>query len=256
MLNEFETVTLDDLDDSLFKNRYETKYLFSPSILSAVLEKLTGTYRILTINNNSLQKYESLYFDTRKFKFYLDHQNGKLNRYKVRFRRYPGSESVFLEVKFKSNKNQTRKWREKTTISNYCFGILNDKANRFLNNYFENNTEPLLPRFQVSYSRLTLIHKKNREKVTIDFNLSYFKDSDEVHCKNMAIAEVKQERQSQGSDFFKVMRDAGVTPTRFSKYCFGVYRFYPTLKYNRFKQRYLFINTLQTHAKKQVLCIL
>ncbi len=244
MLNEFETVALDDLDDSLFKNRFETKYLFSPALFRPVLDKLTDAYRVLTIGGSYIQEYESLYLDTREFKFYLDHQNGKLNRYKVRYRRYPGSQSVFFEIKFKNNKNQTRKWREKSSKTNYCHGVLTDKENLFVNNYFRDAPGLLIPRFMVNYSRLTLIHKKNREKVTLDLNLSYFKDSEEARYKNLVIAEVKQGSQSQGSDFFDVMREFRVAPMRFSKYCFGVYRFYPALKYNRFKQRYLYINAL------------
>lgn len=250
MLKEFDTVALDDLDDSLFKSRYETKYLFSPSLLHPVLDKLTVSYRVLAIAGSCIQEYESLYLDTREFKFYLDHQNGKLNRYKVRYRRYPDSQSVFIEIKFKSNKNQIRKWREESSKTNYCHGVLTDKENLFVNNYFRDNPGPLIPRFIVTYSRLTLIHKKSREKVTLDLNLSYYKDREEVHYKNLVIAEVKQGSQSQGSAFFDVMREFKVAPMRFSKYCFGVHRFYPTLKYNRFKQRFLYINALQKYAKK------
>ena len=250
MLEEFETVELDDLDDSLFKNRYETKYLFSPDLLKPVLDKLIATYRILAIGGNGIQEYESLYLDTREFRFYLDHQNGKLNRYKVRYRRYPGSQLIFFEIKFKNNKNQTRKWRKKSSQENYCHEGLTDKENLFVTNYFRDNPGRLIPRFMVNYSRLTLIHKNSREKVTLDLNLSYSKDGEESHCKNLVIAEVKQGCPSQGSEFFDVMREFGVASTRFSKYCFGVYRFYPGLKYNRFKQRYLYIDALAGEGRK------
>lgn len=249
-LEEFDTVALDDLDDSLFKSRYETKYLFSPDLLEPVLEKLTSIYRVLVIGDSRVQEYESQYLDTREFRFYLDHQNGKLNRYKVRYRRYPGSQLVFFEIKFKNNKNQTRKWREKSSKADYCHGELTDKENRFVNSYFRDNPGLLIPRFMVNYSRLTLIHKKNRERVTLDLNLSYFKDGEAFRYRNLVIAEVKQERPSQGSEFFDVMREFGVLPRNFSKYCFGVYRFYPGLKYNRFKQRYNYIKALSGKGRK------
>ena len=249
-LEEFETVALDDLDDSLFKGRYETKYLFSPDLLGPVLEKLTSIYRVLVIGDSRVQEYESQYLDTREFRFYLDHQNGKLNRYKVRYRRYPGSHLVFFEIKFKNNKNQTRKWREKSSQENYCHEELTEKENQFVNSYFRDNPGLLIPRFMVNYSRLTLIHKKNPERVTLDLNLSYFKDGEAARYKNLVIAEVKQGRPSQDSEFFDVMRELGVLPRNFSKYCFGVYRFYPGLKYNRFKQRYNYIKSLSGKGRK------
>ena len=44
---------------------------------------------------------------------YHDHHNGKLNRYKVRRRRYIDTDTEFLEVKLKNNKKRTIKSRIK-----------------------------------------------------------------------------------------------------------------------------------------------
>lgn len=241
LIRNFEPVDLDDEEHFLIRNRYDTKYLFSPELLKLILGKLTDSYQVLNINNHYLQDYESLYFDNEYFKFYLDHHNGKLNRYKVRFRKYLDSKRIFVEIKFKNNKNQTIKWRKKINKSLYLKRTLTNQEIRFINTFLRSNPGRLFPRFTVAYSRLALIHKKDNERVTIDLDLSYLKGHEEKIFKNISIAEVKQETFSQNSPFFKVMREFRIMPMRFSKYCFGIYQFYPVLKYNRFKPRYLFI---------------
>jgi len=241
LTRNFEPAALDDGEDFLFINRHVTKYLFSPELLNLILEKLTDRYQVLYINNHYIQDYESLYFDNKDFKFYLDHHNRKLNRYKVRFRKYLDSKNIFIEIKFKDNKNQTRKWRKKINRSTYSKGTLTKQEVRFINTFFRSNPGRLFPKFTVAFSRFTLIHKKHKERVTIDLDLSYLKGNEERKFKNISIAEVKQETFSQNSSFFNVMRELRIMPMRFSKYCFGIYQFYPALKYNRFKQRNLFI---------------
>jgi hypothetical protein len=239
-LKNFEPVDVNKLEDSLFKKRYEIKYLFSPNLLSSVLNRLTDSYRILNINNHFLQDYESLYFDTQGFRFYLDHQNGKLNRYKVRYRKYPGSDLIFVELKFKNNKSQTKKWRKKINKSRYHKGVITEQETRFINNFCHYEPGDLTSRFTVVYSRLALIHKRETERVTIDLDLSYAGGCEDKNFKNISIAEVKQETLSHNSSFSRVMREFRVPPVRFSKYCFGIYQFYPVLKYNRFKPRYIY----------------
>ena len=41
--------------------------------------------------------------------FFLDHHNRRVNRNKIRFREYVGSNLTFLEVKTKNNKGKTIK---------------------------------------------------------------------------------------------------------------------------------------------------
>lgn len=242
ILQKFEPVGLDAVDDTLFLNRYDTKYLLSPRILPVILDKLSGKYRVLDIDNRCFQEYESLYFDNREFRFYLDHQNGKSNRYKVRFRKYPDSKTIFIEVKFKNNKDQTRKWREQITPSQYIDKVLTERDNRLIDTLFIRNPGRLFPRFCVTYSRLALIHKENNERVTIDLNLSYKKEGEIIEFDSISIAELKQGTRSQRSDFFDVMRKLHIVPARFSKYCFGIYQFFPGLKHNRFKSRFMFVD--------------
>ena len=223
----------------MFKKRYDTKYLLSPHLLETLFEDLSDNYRVLTINKNYIHDYESLYFDNSAFKFYLDHQNGKLNRYKIRFRRYPQSGLNYIEIKFKNNKNQTRKWREKINKTLYNEELISAEGISFINTFLRENPGRLNPRFKVAHSRVTLIHKMIPERITFDLNLSFLKNGEEKKYKNIVIAEVKRGTQGQHSDFFNLMQEHRIFPLSFSKYCFGICQFYPGLKYNRFKPQNL-----------------
>jgi len=236
----FGQVALKDWSDSLFENRYDTKYLFSPILLGEMLERSAEDYHILSVDGVLSQDYESIYFDNDRFRFYLDHQNGKLNRYKLRFRKYNGSEDIYFEVKFKNNRYQTRKWRIKLSKTAYDGIILTDVERAFTEKFLGNGYGEMYARLAVKYRRLTLIPKKgNSERITIDLGLSYQRCDETLNFNRVAIAEVKQRSSSRSSSFFSVMRAVRIPPTRFSKYCFGIYNFYPNLKWNRFKPRYL-----------------
>lgn len=241
ILRRFEKTELDDIDHSLFRSRCDTKFIVPPELLEPVFKRLSDSYRVLKIGDRFIQDYKSLYFDNEKFKFYLDHQNGKLNRYKVRVRSYLDTEHHFLEVKFKNNKRRTKKWRKEIDRTDYFPADLTDQDERFVDDLVKDKPGRLQPLFTVSYSRLALVHKKERERVTIDLDLSFQKGEMKKEFADLVIAEIKRERYSSYSEFFDVMHELHVRPMRFSKYCFGIYQFFPFLKYNRFKPRYLFM---------------
>jgi hypothetical protein len=133
-----------------------------------------------------------------------------------------------------------KKWREKIDKSHFIKGVLTDRETRLINSYLRNSPGQLFPQFTVAYSRLALIDKGNDEKLTIDVNMKYQKYPEKKMFPTVMIAEVKQHNPSRKSEFIEVMRKYSIPPIRFSKYCFGIYLFYPFLKYNRFKSRYLF----------------
>ena len=197
----------------------------------------------MEIENKRLQHYVSLYFDTDSFKFYSDHHNGKLNRYKVRYRKYTDSKLHFLEVKFKNNKGMTRKKRIKIEPGQFIRDGLFKEGLAFVQKRMNHDPGRLAPKLFVEYSRIALVHKDLKERVTIDINLSYRNSSEKV-LEKIAIAEVKQDRLSRSSDFIRLMNDMRIFNTRFSKYCFGINLLYPQVKYNRFKLRISTYNKL------------
>ena len=56
-----------------------------------------------------------------------NHHNGKLNRYKIRFRDYINTKNSFLEVKFKTNKGETIKSRQEIMYKSREFNLGNNK---------------------------------------------------------------------------------------------------------------------------------
>ena len=116
IISDFEHISLAQMDGVKLMNRTDTKYTFSYSKLNLLLKKMQPFYKILEINNQLIHSYKSLYYDTEDRKFYLDHHNNRVNRNKVRFREYVGSNLTFLEIKLKNNKGRTIKKRMKVDL--------------------------------------------------------------------------------------------------------------------------------------------
>ena len=103
-LKQFDTATLEYVNTLNLNNRQDTKYAFRHSELSSVLEELKSNYKILEIENKKEFLYENLYYDTPDLFMYFQHHNGKLNRYKIRYRKYIDNNTIFFEIKKKTNK--------------------------------------------------------------------------------------------------------------------------------------------------------
>ena len=92
---------------------------------------------------------------------------------------------------------------------------------------------------------MTLVHKKKRERITIDVGL-HFRDcsNKEKDLKDVIIAEVKQGRISRSSDFMRISKEMNIYPFRLSKYCISTIHLEPSIKKNRFKKKLLQINKI------------
>ena len=258
ILNEFSPVTLNEMDKVKLMTRTDTKFLFHFNKLSSILEKAKECYRILEIDNKRELAYRTTYFDTKDFSMYIAHQNGKLNRYKIRYREYVDSDTKFLEVKFKSNKQKTIKKRIKRKK---ITAVLSKKAQEFIEKNSPYSAAELELKLATQFSRLTLVHKKENERLTIDFNLRFTRlptclsadnernggqaDNDsKIELPFLAVTEVKQEHFSQSSDFIQLLHNEKIQPIRMSKYCIGTILLNKHIKYNRFKRKLLILNKI------------
>ncbi len=241
ILQAFDPISLDEMDRVKLMNRIDTKFVFKVEQVSEILQEATDLYRILEIDGKRLFLYETLYLDTLDNQMYLDHHNGKLNRYKVRFRNYVDSNKIFLEIKYKTNKGRTIKKR----IKRKEIDTLDSKKAK---KYVEENSpylyETLEPKMWSKFWRLTLVHKSVNERITVDLNLSYYYHSEEKDMSIISIAEVKQDISGETSDFIRILQSRRIYPTSFSKYCFGRNLLNRDLKQNRFKTRLLTLNKL------------
>lgn len=236
LANKFEPISLNEMEHVSLLRRVDTKYLLSTMHLYGILAYLTESYRVLSVNQVRLNRYETLYFDTPDFMFYKKHHNGKLNRYKIRCRRYMSSNLSFLEIKCKNNKKKTIKKRVAITDITSDF---DRKAAEFIRTHSPVEAYQLEPKLWTNFLRLTLVSKTRRERLTIDINLEFCFDDQRVHLPNIAIAEVKQEKFSLESDFIRQMRALKIRPTSFSKYAMATATLYPDLKQNNFKPTFL-----------------
>lgn len=240
ILSEFTPITLEEMDGVKLMDRTDTKFVFSIGRLPSILDQIKKDYSVLHVNNHLISRYESLYFDTDNFSLYIKHHSGKLNRYKIRFRRYVESNLHFFEIKFKNNKGRTIKNRiKRKEIKNKIEG----KALFFLHEKAPLMTDLLIPKLWVNYSRITLVNKLSKERVTIDIDLTFKNDSMEKHYLHLVIAEVKQEKSSS-SLFLTVMKQNRIRKGSISKYCFGVISLFNRIKNNNFKSILLSINKL------------
>ncbi len=239
----FDPIGLTEMDSVQLMNRVDTKFVFSLDKLIELLPLLKEQYFLLNVKNVLFSQYESLYYDDKEFSSYYDHHNGKVNRFKIRYRKYVNSNLVFLEVKHKS-KGRTNKSRIRVEdIPNN----MNAKDFDFVKNAGVKNAELLSPSLLNNFSRITLVNKQMNERLTIDLDLSYAWCSKEKSIENIVIAELKQGKAMRNSPFYVLMKENQIRPLKISKYTIGMILMYDkvAIKYNRFKKKILKIHKLQ-----------
>jgi hypothetical protein len=233
ILNKFEPISLKEMDSVKLMDRTDTKYTFNRTQFDAVLGDILEEYRVLEIDGKRISRYKTLYYDTDKYNLYTKHHNGELNRYKIRHRSYLESNIGFLEVKFKNNKGRTVKNRiKKVEVPNGWEG----DTEAFLTQMLPFPPSDLVPVIWVNYSRLTLVNKTSAERLTIDLDLEFVKDTVTKNLNSLVIAEVKQEKR-KASPFLKIMRKYHIREGSISKYCLGIALTCDDVKKNNFKAK-------------------
>lgn len=244
IVSSFQPITLGEMDEVKLMNRVDTKFAFSFTAFKTILDKLKNDYKILEIENTRTPFYESLYFDDKSFKFYRDHHNGRTDRYKVRFRNYTESNLFFLEIKHKV-KGRTKKSR---ILVDNIPDALNELHLKFLTKNIKGEVN-LEPKMWNSFHRITLVNNELKERLTLDFQLTFKWEDKKVEFNNLVIAELKQEIVNPFSPFYKLMKSNIIRPYRLSKYCVGTIELYgrENIKYNRFKEKLLKLKSINKH---------
>ncbi|CAI8267736.1 MAG: Uncharacterised protein [Flavobacteriaceae bacterium] len=239
-LSSFDKISLDEMNGVSLMKRVDTKFILAETQLLRVLAKLQKDYRVLEIDNERLMQYSTLYFDTQNKKCFKEHHNGKLNRYKIRMRKYLVSDICFLEVKKKNNLGVTNKTRKQ--IKDFET-ILSSDSKEFIYNS-QINDSLLEPALYNNFNRITLVNKNHPERVTIDTNLSFKSADKEKIFDNLVVIEIKQEGKRLNTLINKALKLMSILPTNFSKYCLGITNTFDNIKSNRFKEINLKINKL------------
>ncbi|MEY2830224.1 MAG: hypothetical protein RIQ33_2082 [Bacteroidota bacterium] len=235
-LQKLKPLSLAELDAVSLLDRQDTKYTFNVKLLPEFLETIQHIYKVLEIDNRRIFKYDSLYFDTDDYLLYKYHHNEKVNRVKVRYRKYVESKLTFFEVKYKLFGTRTSKKRIKQDDIKTILG--DTEFAKIQNVLFDKTT--LKSKLWVYYSRITLVNNDFTERVTLDINLKFKNENgNEVAMENLAIAEIKQNKRSVLMPFIQMMKQKRVPPLSISKYCMGVALTEPTIKSNNFKPKFI-----------------
>ena len=232
ILQQFKKISLAELDQVKLMNRTDKKFCLHRRLLPQILEALKNDYSILAIDGETIFQYDNTYFDTEDDRMFINHQNGKRNRFKIRVRQYVQSNTNFLEVKFKTNKGRTIKERIKRSDLMPVF-----KTNEldFLKDASPYIPSELQPKIYSTFQRMTLVDNNFTERVTIDAYLGFKNEQKEVVLENLVIIEVKQSKLNKPALITEVLAAHKVRKNGFSKYCIGRCLIEEKLKKNNFK---------------------
>jgi len=232
------SVSLEEMNSVGLMNRVDTKFIFHQRLLPQLLSSLKGQYAVMEIKGERLMPYRSAYYDTDSFQMLKWHHNGKLNRYKIRRRKYLLTGETFLEVKFKNNKGKTEKYRQLSSGD--------DRADRdFISQKTPFSVPQLNHVMNNQFDRIMLLNNNKKERITIDLNVGFSNGNERYqHINELVVLEIKSERHSGSTSLKKALKEARIYPASFSKFVTGMYMHHKGLKYNRFKVRIKNINKI------------
>ena len=240
IISGFHPISLDQMDEVKLMDRMDQKYVFHSSGLPEIIGSMKQDYFVFEINDTRYCGYETQYLDTPDRRMYTLHQNGKLNRHKIRYRKYCESNIEFFEIKFKSNKGRTLKNRIKLKENAPAMERMKEQL---LSQFSPYTLSMLYPALDVSFKRITLVNKHLTDRLTLDTDLKFRIRDQEYKTPGLVIAEIKQGR-SKKSSFTRVMHAHHINPFPVSKYCLGISLLEPDVKKNNYKMKVLGIQKI------------
>jgi hypothetical protein len=246
-LGRLMPVSLDALGSVSLMNRIEVKYLLNLSKVSSLIDLLADRYQALEIGERRLFPYSSTYMDTADSLFYCQHVRGQFDRFKIRYRLYESTDLSFLEVKKRTNKGRSIKWRIEKRADD---GIFDPQAKGFIEKHSPVTADSIRPVLINRFTRITLAGIESRERITIDFNITFsdFNGNASFSFPWLAIVEFKKESYADSSYFRSIIKNVNAYPTAFSKYCVGSSLLNNALKKNVLKRKLLLIKKLENEC--------
>jgi hypothetical protein len=244
VLNSFIPIGLGEMDNVRLMDRIDTKYVLSVNRIPDLLKRMDGGYKILEINKHRFFPYLTTYLDTNDYMFFNQHVIGKPERNKVRYRKYETSGTTYLEVKKRTNKNRTIKWRIENDLTSdrKC----DDKAFDFIKNYVPQKAVMLKPVLINYFKRVTFVGSEFNERITIDYDISFSDtNGNRTNLPFIAIIELKRQGFNNRSPVVNILKEYSIHPTGFSKYCVGTAIFNDLPRKNILKAKLLMIKKIE-----------
>jgi len=240
-VNKLEAISLETFlkkDDPLALSRREYKFIVPREFLEDVLDFLKTDFLSTQTDGNRIFQYSNTYFDTKDYRFFNWHRQEKYNRIKVRIREYQGgNHKKFLECKEKIKGVQSLKHRFSFTPESNTSDLIKKEPIADKLRQYKVDADELINQTSTSYSRLSLIGKKNKMRATIDFDIfAENKASSPVQIlPNHFILEIKSKTFPKTiADFLK--KKYKIQESGFSKYCISLCHLEKGLKKNKWKQ--------------------
>jgi hypothetical protein len=245
LLGKMPAIALSEMGNIRLMDRMDSKFVAPVLLLPSLLEEMLPVFRVQANNDIRVAPYCTQYLDTPDLKMYLMHQNGKLNRQKIRIRSYVDSHLSFLEVKNKTNRRRTSKRRIPVGLSHLAsIGDLKEEK-QFLEENALFDTDSLAPSLANDFKRMTFVNNNATERITIDTHLSFlnYQTGNTQSLDKLMIIELKQAGR-QHSEFKDILNRFRIKEISFSKYCMGTVLTNSCVKYNRFKSKLMTIDKL------------
>lgn len=242
ILNEYDSITLDEMRSIRLMNRIDTKFVTTVPMLRQLLLLAKDDYFVQESQGERISPYYTLYFDTPDCKMYNRHEAGHLSRQKVRVRSYVNAGLNFLEVKTKNNHGRTKKKRIEALNfdpeNHSFFNVQSSLFSDFLQTYLKYPQQSLVRQVENRFDRITLVNKAKTERLTIDTNLRFHNISTNNYrfMEELVVIELKRDGL-QPSPILPLLTKLRIHPHGFSKYCIGSALTNADLRRNRIKPR-------------------
>ena len=245
ILQSMSSISLEEMSAVKLMNRVDSKFPMNRATLLRMASRWGEHFYVQEHEGQRIACYRSLYFDTPEAITYTMHHNRRLRRQKIRQRIYVDSNIAFLEIKNKKNTGRTKKKRISIPVEQWGEIYATPESTDFIREKVWVTDQPLMPRLENAFQRITLVNKAKTERVTIDFGIRFHNwlSGCDADVSDLVIVEVKQDG-SLPSKFKDFLRDARVQRKGLSKYCLGMLLTDEHLKYNRFKNKIRYVNKL------------
>jgi len=243
ILDSFNYVRLQEMETVKIMDRYDTKIILPPNRVPDLLNLMQGRYRVLEISNKRISSYATVYLDTPDFSFFNQHVTERTGRMKVRYRTYYATGNTFLEIKKKTRKGRTVKWRIENPVSENSF---NETATEFIKQRVPYDPSSLKRVLENNFKRITFTGFDTTERITLDLDISFKSpEGRSAELPLVAILELKSQGFAARSPFSRLIKQFSIYPTGFSKYCIGCAMLLDLPLKNILKPKILLLNRIE-----------
>jgi hypothetical protein len=204
--------------------RVDRKYLVPRTVADALLARVAGTHRVLSIEGRRSTGYRSTYFDTADLASARAHVQQRRRRWKVRNRLYVEDGLCRTEVKTKDASGLTVKEVTDSDLSRY--DALEGAQARFVASALTRygvlvDVASLHPCLEVSYRRVTLADTAHHTRLTLDCGVQSVAGGQRVWIDDgYVLVETKGGARPSAAD--RALTELGARPRAFSKYVAAV----------------------------------